>query len=139
MTNKTGEIESIAEPDDAGFEKIVEKFRTRRKKKLRRLSLILFCIAAIVLVLILLIPVLKQDQEVYLTFRNEDLGHVINSINSSYEVEIKVREPELLELHFSGTFIRETPDKIVAVLSESLELSHDKPFDKEYIIYLGGR
>jgi hypothetical protein len=103
------------------------------------LSVIFFCVTAITLCLIIFIPILEQNQEVYLTFDNEDLGRVISSIKRSYGVEIKVSDPQLLELHFSGTFIHETPDKIIEVLSESLALSHDEPVDKQYILYRDGR
>jgi transmembrane sensor len=78
-------------------------------------------------------PNFKAWKENKFEFDNTELGQVIQSLNSYFDIQVSVTNPEILKCGFTGSFDNPDIDQILNIISVSLNIEYKKEYGK-YIL-----
>jgi hypothetical protein len=126
--------EEWAVPDDAGFQQVKARFKENRKKKRRRTLLVILLVSLLAWIPIIISLVASSDQPKYLSFNNDRLDIVFARIEHLYGIHINIADEQLKGRQFSGTFRQQQPEKVLGVLSRSLEFTYTQAGTNHYVI-----
>jgi ferric-dicitrate binding protein FerR (iron transport regulator) len=66
-----------------------------------------------------------------LIFKKEPLGEVVKKLNRWFNVDIQIKDPELLDLTYTGTFVNETLSQVMELIALISPISYSISDRKE--------